>query len=67
MRHNRALSLKRETLTELTSGEMTAIAGGTHAGCGVTANCTHYSFDACPSVPINCITTVIAVTDACTN
>ena len=57
MRHARKLSLKRETLTQLTTDEMTAVAGGSHA-C-VTDNCTDRvthgpSFDAqCPTLPLN--------------
>jgi natural product precursor len=66
MRQNRSLSLKRETLSELTPAEMTAVNGGTHVGCGVTANCTHASFDSCPTVPLNqCLTPLIADTFTC--
>ena len=53
MKHTRSLSLKREILTELTPAEMTAIAGGTHAGCGTTGAVTHASFDSCPTIPFN--------------
>ncbi len=53
MRQNRTLSLKRETLTELTPADMTAVAGATHAGCGTTGQVTHASFDHCPTLPVN--------------
>jgi hypothetical protein len=54
MKQARSLSLRRETLSDLTPAEMTAVNGGTHVGCGVTANCTHPSFDqSCPTLPIN--------------
>jgi len=57
----KSLSLKREALTELTSADLTAVAGAqallTHATCGtcgVTDYCTHgASFDQCPTIPIN--------------
>ncbi len=59
MRH-RTLSLKRETLTELTSVEMLAVNGGTHVGCGTTGQVTHASVDSCPTIPIGpCLTPVI--------
>ena len=35
----RKLSLKRETLTQLTASEMAAVAGGSHF-CGITDYCT---------------------------
>ena len=56
MRHHRKLALKRETLTQLTPAEMSAVAGGSHL-CDVTDNCgetlTHGpSLDAtCPTTP----------------
>jgi natural product precursor len=66
MRQNRSLSLKRETLTELTSTEMLAVNGGTHVGCGTTSVVTHPSFDACPTVPVNdCLSPFIAHTIPC--
>ncbi|HWL34690.1 MAG TPA: hypothetical protein VNQ77_00715 [Frankiaceae bacterium] len=50
----RTLTLRRETLSELTSGELGAVVGGTHAGCAVTDGCTHGpSLDArCPTTPL---------------
>ncbi|HEU0130734.1 MAG TPA: hypothetical protein VFQ85_07060 [Mycobacteriales bacterium] len=57
----RRLTLRRETLTELTGRQLVAVVGGTHVGCGITADCTHLSVDACPTVPIgNCVRTVAA-------
>jgi natural product precursor len=53
MKRTRTLSLKRETLAELTPAEMAAVNGGTHVGCGTTGAVTHVSFDACPTVPLN--------------
>ena len=53
MRQNRTLSLKRETLSELTPAEMTAVNGGTHVGCTTTAVLTHASFDSCPTIPFD--------------
>ena len=52
----RTLNLKRETLTELTAGEMAAVNGGSHACVteGCTSPVTHgISFDNCPTLPIN--------------
>ncbi len=52
----RSLFLKRETLTELSAVEMSAVAGGSHL-CGLTDNCgetlTHGpSLDqTCPTTP----------------
>jgi hypothetical protein len=66
MRQNRSLSLKRETLAELTTGELTTVAGGSHL-CAVTDNCTetigHNSLDAtCPTVPVLvCINTLLCI------
>ncbi|HEX8002708.1 MAG TPA: hypothetical protein VF519_08430 [Mycobacteriales bacterium] len=56
---NRSLTLKRETLTALTTDDLTAVVGGSHL-CLVTDNCTHVSVDAtCPSVPVtNCLDTI---------
>jgi hypothetical protein len=59
---NRSLSLKREILAELTPAEMAAINGGTHVGCGTTGAITHVTFDACPTLPLNCVT---AITSTC--
>ena len=57
MRHTRKLSLKRETLTQLTTDQMAAVAGGSHACVteGCTAGVTHGpSFDVdCPTLPVN--------------
>ncbi len=58
---NRTLTLKRETLADLSSDELVAVAGGqaqlTHdtcVTCNVTYRCTHgYSFDSCRTVPVN--------------
>ena len=51
MRH-RSLSLKRETLTELTGAELAGVAGGSHL-CPVTDACLHPSFDEpCPTLPV---------------
>ncbi len=63
MRQNRTLSLKRETLSELSTTEMLAVNGGTHVGCGTTGVVTHASFDACPTVPLNdCLSPLIGHT-----
>lgn len=37
----RKLSLKRETLTQLSVDQLTVVVGGTHAGCAATNDCTH--------------------------
>lgn len=51
--NKRTLSLKREALSELSTGELRGVVGGTHAGCAATDDCTHQSVDvACP-VPTN--------------
>ncbi len=49
----RSLVLKRETLSELSAGELAGVAGGSHL-C-VTDFCGHgASFDdPCPTIPIN--------------
>jgi hypothetical protein len=57
MRH-RTLSLKRESLSELTGAELVAVAGGaqdlSHLYCNLTDNCGHgASFDQCPTLPVN--------------
>jgi hypothetical protein len=66
MPRTRTLSLKRETLTELTPTEMNAVAGGSHL-CAATDNCTHVSVDVqCPSNPVtNCLSPLIAPTIPC--
>ena len=68
MRQTRKLSLKREALTQLTTEEMAAVAGGSHACVteGCTAGVTHGpSFDvSCPTLPINDCN-VIDLTRAC--
>ena len=59
MRKSRSLSLKRESLADLTTSELGVVAGGqqelTHLACNVTDYCTHTrSFDEpCPTVPVN--------------
>ena len=55
MRH-RTLALKRETLTELTTAELSGVAAGSHL-CAVTDACTHPSIDeTCPPLPVyDCI------------
>jgi hypothetical protein len=59
------LSLRRETLTQLSADEMTSVAGGSHL-CGITDFCadtlTHGpSIDAtCPSAPVtDCLNTLV--------
>ena len=47
----RTLRLQRESLTELTTGELGGVVGATHAGCGATNNCTHETIDVCGPVP----------------
>ena len=66
MRNTRSLSLKREALTELSTVELVAVAGGaqeiSHL-CNPTDECGHGpSFDVrCPTLPVNyCITRLIA-------
>ena len=54
---NRTLSLKRESLAELSTDDLVSVAGGqalTHL-CGPTDRCTHGpSFDErCPTLPVN--------------
>jgi hypothetical protein len=55
----RTLSLKRETLSTLTTDELLLVAGGqqelTHLGCNPTNECGHGpSFDEpCPTLPLN--------------
>jgi hypothetical protein len=62
MRNFRTLSLKRESLTELTTNELVSVNGGqqelTHLGCNPTNECGHGpSFDErCPTLPINVCT-----------
>ncbi len=49
----RSLTLKRETLAELTDADLAAVAGGSHL-CAVTDDCTHASIDAdCPTFPLS--------------
>ena len=49
----RSLTLKRETLAELTDADLAAVAGGSHL-CAVTDECTHASIDAdCPTLPLS--------------
>ena len=57
---NRALTLKREALAELTSVDLVSVAGAqqqllTHLTCNPTDGCGHGpSFDQdCPTVPVN--------------
>ena len=48
----RSLSLKRETLAELTGAELAGVAAGSHL-CPVTDACLHASLDApCPTLPL---------------
>ena len=56
----KSLSLKRETLSPLTSNELVSVAGGqqqllTHLTCNPTDGCGHGpSFDErCPTFPVN--------------
>ena len=50
MAQNRTLSLRRESLTELTTDELTAVAGGSHL-CPVT----HASIDTpCSTIHLDC-------------
>lgn len=69
MRTTRSLVLKRETLSELSAGELAGVHGGSHL-C-VTERCGHgASFDTpCPTIPINVcvdeITTAVAWTLPC--
>ena len=67
---NRKLSLKRESLAELSTTDLVSVAGAqqallTHATCGtcgVTDACTHGpSLDYCPTVPVNDCLSVVAV------
>lgn len=52
MRKPRALSLRRETLAALTTGELSEVAGGSHL-CFVTDDCTHATlYDPCPTNPL---------------
>ena len=57
MNNARKLSLKRESLADLTSSDLANVAGGqalTHATCGITDRCTHgATFDYCPTIPLN--------------
>lgn len=52
MRNARRLTLRRETLTPLSTGEMTSVHGGSHVDCTVTHG---LSFEECPTptLPIN--------------
>lgn len=68
----RSLSLKRETLSALTTEELVSVNGGqqelTHVSCNPTNACTHGpSFDQqCPTTPVNyCISPLIAHTIPC--
>ena len=67
MRQARTLTLKRETLTQLTTDEMATVAGGSHV-CGVTDACTDGvthgpSIDVnCPTLPINPCLAPVGVT-----
>ena len=61
----RKLSLKRESLSDLTSSELGAVAGGqqelTHETCGLCLTQV-WSYDNCPTTPINdCVYPVIAM------
>lgn len=50
----RHLTLRRESLAELTVDQLGVVVGGTHAGCAATDGCTHGgSLDqACPTTPV---------------
>ena len=56
MRNSRKLTLKRESLTVLTSDELGAMAGGqeelTHLTCGLCLTQV-WSYDNCPTTPVN--------------
>ena len=56
MRNARKLTLKRESLSDLTSSELGAVAGGaeelTHVTCGLCLTQAP-TYDVCPTVPIN--------------
>ena len=56
MRNARKLTLKRESLADLSSDDLTAVAGGqqelTHATCGLCLTQV-WSYDNCPTTPIN--------------
>jgi hypothetical protein len=63
----RTLSLKRETLSTLTTDELLAVAGGqqelTHLGCNPTNECGHGpSFDErCPTLPVqDCLSRLLS-------
>ena len=68
MNNARKLSLKRESLADLTSSDLANVAGGqalTHATCGITDRCTHgATFDYCPTIPINECPINIAISGA---
>ena len=66
MRNARKLTLKREALSELSTGDLTAVAGGqqalTHATCGLCLTQV-WSYDNCPTTPVNyCISPAIGAT-----
>ena len=50
MNRTRTLSLKRETLTELTPGELGAVVGASHVGCTVTHGAS--LDEPCPTLPV---------------
>ena len=63
MRNARKLTLKRESLTALTTEDLSAVAGGqelTHATCGLCLTKV-WSYDRCPTTPVNDCTSIIAI------
>jgi hypothetical protein len=56
MRNARKLSLKRESLSDLSTGELGSVAGGqqdlTHLTCGLCLT-EAWSYADCPTVPVN--------------
>ena len=69
MRTNRRLTLKREAASELTSDDLTAIAGGqalTHTTCGLCLTQV-WSYDRCPTTPLNdCLSRLLVGEDTAT-
>ena len=64
MRNARKLSLKRESLSALTTDDLTAVAGGqqelTHVTCGLCLTQV-WSYDNCPTTPVNYCVGLIAI------
>ena len=61
---NRALTLKREALAELTATDLGSVAFGayelTHVTCPLTDACTTGpSFERCPTLPVNYCTSIL--------